>query len=128
MKERNCFMELKVTKGWTNVKGSGDWNCNCGSWKKHWLIYSRDFYNMDKLMKLDFLEAKYWPEQCSVAGCENVAEDGAHVKNPKLQGQWIIPMCKTHNNPDNEDIFEIKKGTYRAPANKEKTCERKSVG
>lgn len=103
-------MLLMETEGWTNVKGSGNRvTCKCRSWKNHWLKYSGK---------------KQWPNYCCVKGCTETAEDGGHVKNQNVEGEWIIPLCKTHNNPNCTEEFEICNNTYGAPANRAETCEK----
>lgn len=89
--------------GWKNVKNSGNKKCNCGSWKDHWINSKGD-----------------WPTYCSVKNCYERAEDGAHVRNEKVMGEKIVPMCKKHNNPDNTSSFELKSLELLADA----TCNR----
>ena len=94
--------------GWKNKRGTSNREtCNCGSWKNHWLNYSG---------------SSYWPTYCSVYGCYDHATDGGHVINDYYNGEWIIPLCKTHNNPNNTATFTIKNGTYIASANRGNTC------
>ena len=62
-----------------------------------------------------------WPEKCSVQGCSNAAEVGAHVYNNEVAGEQIIPACKACN--QRTDSFSLKSGTTLVSANKQKTCE-----
>ena len=93
-----------LLSGWKNVKNSGNKKCNCGSWRNHWKN-EKD---------------TSWPRTCSVAGCNESPEDGAHVRNKKFMGEKIVPMCKKHNNPDNTSSFELKSLELLADA----TCNR----
>ncbi len=90
---------------WKNKKGTAPRSCNCGSWKNHWINGSN----------------KKWPYYCTVAGCTNTAEVGAHVINSDVSGEFIIPMCYSHNNSDFS--FNIKGDTTLVSANKNNTCE-----
>ncbi len=95
-----------ANKKYKNVKGSGNLkDDNCGSWKQHWMKIS----------------GEKWPTTCCVKGCTNEATDGAHIHEVGDKKTYIIPMCKEHNNPDNEDEFEINAITP-VPANIEETC------
>ena len=100
-------MGLTAT-GWKNKIGTGTRNCKCGSWKEHWINYS----------------GKTWPDQCSVVGCENNAILGAHVINPNVSGEKIIPMCDSCNKK--VDDFSLKVNTTTVTANKTETCEKLS--
>lgn len=98
------------TNMWQNATDTADESCFCGSWKKHWERYS----------------GRTWPHLCSVSGCTNRAEVGAHVKRPFVNNQvWIIPMCSECNNPYNTSFFTIKQGTNPVPADPKLTCNRR---
>ena len=91
-----------------NINGSSDRspNCNCGSWKNHWLSYSG---------------ARNWPAQCSVKGCTEPATVGAHVQF-RHNGNWyIVPMCYSHNNMRGQSV-ELCDDTRIASANRSETC------
>ena len=91
-----------------NINGSSDRSptCKCGSWKNHWLNFSG---------------ARVWPSSCSVKGCTNAADVGAHVQY-KTNGDWyIVPMCYSHNNMQGQSV-ELCDDTRTAPANRSKTC------
>lgn len=90
--------------GWKNKVGTGDRECKCGSWKQHWINNS----------------GKAWPEKCSVAGCDNKPTLGAHVYNPDVIGEMIIPACDSCNKKTSE--FSLKVGVTLVPASKQKTC------
>jgi len=99
-------MAKLTTKNWRNKNGTKDRNCKCGSWKQHWINFSR----------------KPWPSSCSVLGCKQPAEIGAHVYNPEVSGEKIVPMCKLCNKLDTP--FSLKNETRVVSANKSETCER----
>ena len=60
------------------------------------------------------------PEECSVQGCSDIATDGAHVICDEIAGEYIIPMCKKCNNPNNTESFKLKIGTVAVSANASK--------
>lgn len=93
---------------WKNKSGTGNRSCKCGSWKQHWINYSR----------------KGWPDVCSVVGCNNAATLGAHVfcTDRNVSGEFIIPACDSCNKSNRE--FNLKDDVTLAPANKQETCER----
>jgi hypothetical protein len=91
-----------------NKNGTSERSCDCGSWKKHWLNFSN----------------QKWPNTCSVYGCDNVAEVGAHIfaTNVDDKSEYIIPMCKKCN--ARTDEFTIKQNR-KVSANISKTCGKK---
>ena len=91
---------------WKNKNGTKDRSCKCGSWKQHWMNNS----------------GRSWPIFCSVEGCTNFATLGAHVYNPDVSGEKIIPMCESCNKLSG--AFSIKATTVPVSANKSETCER----
>jgi hypothetical protein len=97
--------------GWKNKSGTADCSCKCGSWKQHWLNFS----------------GQPWPKKCSIVGCENPAEVGAHLWNPTYGGvlpEVIVPLCKDCNNPENKDDMAIRIGIKKVSAYPEDTCGR----
>lgn len=98
-------MVLKPT-GWKNKAGTAYRACKCGSWKEHWKNFSN----------------KVWPSTCSVNGCNNTPTLGAHVINPNVIGERIVPMCDSCNN--RSESFTLKGGITCPSANKTKTCEK----
>lgn len=49
-----------------------------------------------------------FPNKCCVLTCNNTAEVGAHVILFYYGIQdYIVPMCREHNNPNNKDIMAI---------------------
>ena len=96
-------------RNWKNCVGtSAQPNCKCGSWKKHWENFS----------------GKPWPSSCSVEGCDNPAEHGAHICNG--QEEWIVPMCVDHNEQKDSQNprFSLKGGRTLVSANRNDTCEK----
>lgn len=73
-------MSITAT-GWKNKGGTGVRSCKCGTWAQHWVNQS----------------SASWPGQCSVSGCSNQATLGAHVINPDVTGERIVPMCSSCN-------------------------------
>lgn len=92
--------------GWKNKKGTCARSCKCGSWKQHWINYSK----------------KSWPDNCSVDGCTNSPTLGAHVINPSVSGEKIVPMCDSCN--QKEGSFSLKTSATLVSANKEETCDK----
>jgi len=92
--------------GWKNKGGTAERSCKCGTWKQHWLNFS----------------GKSWPNACSVKGCSAVPTLGAHVHNPSVSGERIIPMCTTCNKKT--DSFDVKADVTFVKANKAETCEK----
>lgn len=97
-------MKLPVSN-WKNKAGTGTRTCICGSWKQHWLNFSN----------------KPWPAACSVKGCDNAPTLGAHIYNPDVSGEYIVPMCPECNKLTSS--FSLK-GVTCVSANKSKTCEK----
>lgn len=93
-------------EAWKNKNGTSDRECNCGSWKQHWINNS----------------GEEWLKTCSVKGCNNVATFGAHIINTTEKGEWIAPTCESCNNKRNVE-FDLKGGIRLVSANKSKTCE-----
>lgn len=103
------IMRVTITYGWKNKKGTSNrTTCRCGSWKAHWENYSG---------------SRIWPNSCCVYGCNKPATDGGHVMNYYMSGEWILPMCGAHNNPNNNYLFMVKFGSYIASANRSETCD-----
>ncbi len=64
-----------------------------------------------------------WPSECSVSGCSNKAEVGAHIQNESVQGVRIVPMCKPCNKKTG--FFNLKNGIYLALSNVSQSCGRR---
>ena len=92
--------------GWKNKVGTSDRGCKCGTWKDHWIKFSK----------------KPWPASCSVKNCGASPTLGAHVINPDVAGERIIPMCDSCNKVS--DTFTLKGEVSVPSANKSETCEK----
>lgn len=98
-------MGLSAT-GWKNKGGTADRACKCGTWKQHWLNFS----------------GKSWPTSCSVKDCSSTPTLGAHVINPDVTGERIVPMCDSCNKLSG--TFSLKGEVNCPSANKSETCEK----
>jgi len=96
-------MDITAT-GWKNKSGTSVRSCECGTWAQHWVNYS----------------GKSWPAECSVLGCSNQAALGAHVTNPSVAGERIVPMCSSCNGVAGS--FTLKGGITLPSANPAETC------
>ena len=94
-----------VETGWKNKRGTAGRICFCGSWAQHWVNFSN----------------KSWPERCSVFGCSESPTLGSHIWNPKVLGEWIVPMCDSCNK--SKDAFDLKANLKFVSANKSRSCE-----
>ena len=95
-----------TAENWKNKKGTSSRNCNCGSWKQHWINSTK----------------KTWPTNCSIKGCDNSATLGAHIINSDVVGERIVPACDSCNKLDSE--FDLKGSISVPSANKSLTCEK----
>lgn len=83
---------------------------SCGPWINHWETHSGETAGL-----------------CSVKGCLNDAEVGAHITRPKAQDEdyqthpFIVPMCREHNGQHGAS-FTSKKGVTFVWANMQKMC------
>ncbi len=87
-----------------NKKGTSDRQCNCHSWKQHWINFSR----------------KKWPAKCVVLGCNNAAKLGAHITKQGERKEYIIPACESCN--QSSSAFYLKQGACLVSANQSETC------
>ena len=70
------------------------------------------------------LSGERWPHTCSVNGCLNTADVGAHVQKVRGSDRWyIIPLCSHHNNQRGSDSV-VGNATTFISANKFETCGR----
>jgi hypothetical protein len=94
--------------GWKNKGGTASRPvCKCGSWKNHWTNYS----------------GQKWPNICSVDGCQEEAEVGAHIRNPDVEGEYIAPFCSSCNTAGTDTNFTLRTGINLVSANRSETCE-----
>ena len=96
-------MSITAT-GWKNKSGTSVRSCKCGTWAQHWVNYAN----------------KPWPSECSVLGCSNSPTLGAHVINPGVTGERIVPMCDSCNGLAGS--FTLKGGVTLPSANTAETC------
>ncbi|USE34577.1 hypothetical protein [Endozoicomonas sp. SCSIO W0465] len=89
-----------------NINGTSDHDCRCGSWLKHWELFSKEKASL-----------------CVEESCTNEATVGAHVqKISSYDNDWyIIPLCKHHNNLRGEEI-ELYGSPTLVSANVSETC------
>ncbi len=90
-----------------NVNPSPHYNCNCGTWLKHWQKFS-----------------PVKTTGCAAANCQTPATLGAHVQlsNSYDEAMYVIPLCEEHGSVTVK--LEIA-GSYKlVPADRALTCER----
>lgn len=97
-----------AANGWSIKGGTSLRTCACGSWIKHWITYSGQF----------------WPPKCSVAGCSNAPSVGGHVVHQGGMGEGIVPLCASCNRLSGTVV--LKPGISIASASKADTCEKVS--
>ena len=95
-----------TAENWKNKKGTSNRSCKCGSWIQHWVNGS----------------GKSLPKKCSIEGCDNLSTLGAHIINPNVSGEKIVPACDSCNQTSDE--FNLKGGITVVSANKSETCEK----
>lgn len=91
----------------TNINGTTDNKCKCGSWLDHWKNFS----------------GQQLPLKCPVYFCDNTPTDGGHVQRESyLDRSWyIIPLCKAHNGMKGETLA-IYDNVTLVSANVSETC------
>lgn len=89
----------------TNINGTADNQCTCGSWLKHWEKYSGQT-----------------TDYCQANGCLNKDIVGAHVQLANsIDKKWYIyPLCNKHNM--HTGILEVSNSYKLVSANKSETC------
>lgn len=89
----------------TNINGTSQNKCSCGSWLKHWEKFSAR-------------TTKY----CYEKNCLETGLVGAHVQKADSTDQsWFIaPLCQSHNMSKTD--IELISGAKLVSANKSKTC------
>jgi hypothetical protein len=90
----------------TNINGTSDTTCECGSWLQHWKNFSGQIVTF-----------------CSEKNCTNKDIVGAHVQkaNSTNKSWYIIPLCQSHNK-STSDLETVESCTL-VSANKKETCE-----
>ncbi len=89
----------------TNINGTTDDTCKCGTWLAHWKTYSGQTLSTS----------------CSEYMCTNKPEVGAHVQTAGSNTWYIIPLCERHNAMQGKSIA-VKDRVALAPANVSQTC------
>lgn len=91
----------------TNINGTSDNKCACGSWLKHWEKFSR--------------QKASW---CPVIECFKQDLVGAHVQvdNGADDTWYIYPLCSAHN--QSPATLDVSDAYTLVPANRRDTCER----
>ncbi len=85
---------MMVTGNWENATDTSNDTCSCDSWMQHWI---------------NATNGHFWPSLCSVLYCNEEPDVGAHVINPDIDGERIIPMCYSCNQKSGS--FTIKDNT-----------------
>ena len=91
----------------TNINGTSQNDCTCGSWLQHWLNFSH----------------QPLPRYCSELGCLQRPTEGAHVQiDWATDNEWyIVPLCAVHNALRGHTI-ELFSSATLVPANVDETC------
>lgn len=91
----------------TNINGTSDNTCRCGSWLAHWRTFSR----------------QELPALCAEIRCIETPEVGAHVQKAGSSEWFIIPFCKSHNALQ-EQALTVVDWVPLVSANVSQTCGR----
>jgi hypothetical protein len=91
----------------SNINGTTDRACNCGSWFAHWRKLSGQSLSLC----------------CPMQSCIEPPEVGAHVqKDGSRDRNWyIVPLCKTHNRETGKSL-DIDSRVKLVSANVSGTC------
>jgi len=94
----------------TNVDGTTDTICKCGTWLGHWKKFGGGAL----------------PSYCAEKICMNKPEVGAHVqKDSSTDKSWyIVPLCSQHNR-ETEQSLNLADSTTLVSANVSQTCGKK---
>jgi hypothetical protein len=102
--KKECPMKV------TNINGTSDNICKCGTWFDHWKKFSGQTITY-----------------CPVGKCYEKELVGAHVQKDGTtdRGWYIIPLCKKHNGEKGKslnvnDVFKL------VSANVNETCGKKN--
>lgn len=92
----------------TNINGTSEYSCSCGSWLKHWENFNKT--------------GQKSPNICPACNSSYV-EVGAHVQiyGSPDKSWYIVPLCKKCNNKSSYEVLDIGNCPL-APANKSTTC------
>jgi len=91
----------------SNVNGTSQITCECGSWLNHWKNFSGQALSQ-------------W---CSEKSCIKAPEVGAHVQkdNSTDKAWYIVPLCKPHNGETGKSL-ELVGSVAFVSANVSQTC------
>lgn len=91
----------------TNINGTTDNTCRCGSWLDHWKRFS----------------GQQAPALCPEVRCLRATEVGAHVQLASgLDRSWyIVPLCSEHNAQTRQSL-DISDAIKLVSANVAATC------
>jgi hypothetical protein len=89
----------------TNLNGTSDNKCSCGSWLDHWRKFS----------------GQTVPTYCPEQKCTKKPTVGAHVQKSGSNSWYIVPLCDDHNKLRGQDL-EITSSVALVSANKAETC------
>lgn len=91
----------------TNINGTSDNICSCGSWLDHWKKFSKQSL----------------PNYCPEKNCIKKPEVGAHVQKDSVsdKGWYIVPLCKDCNAKTGSSL-EISDHIALVSANVSETC------
>jgi hypothetical protein len=91
----------------TNVNGTTDITCTCGSWLEHWKKFS----------------GLTLPNYCAEEKCFQRPVIGAHVQKESFADKawYIVPLCRTHNDETGKAL-KISDKAKLVPANVRVTC------
>jgi hypothetical protein len=94
----------------SNINGTSDKDCGCGSWLNHW----KDFSGQSV------------PSYCPEKNCYEKSLIGAHVqKYDSADKSWYIyPLCKTHN-AKTDGPLEVSDTYKLVSANVAESCGKK---
>lgn len=90
----------------TNINGTSQTKCSCGSWLDHWKKFS----------------GQSVPAYCPAKDCLKKDLIGAHVQKAGSTDQkwYIFPLCSVHNQAT--ESLEVSDSYKLVSANKQETC------
>lgn len=93
----------------TNINGTSQNTCSCGSWLEHWKTFS----------------GQSLPAYCPVQNCLQKPEVGAHIQKESTSDRawYIIPLCKAHNAETGKSLT-VRDSIALVSANVSETCGR----
>jgi hypothetical protein len=91
----------------TNINGTSQNICKCGSWLEHWKTFS----------------GQSLPSYCPESKCLRSPEVGAHVQVESASDKkwYIIPLCQAHN-AEKGKTLSVSDSVRLVSANVAETC------